>query len=121
MRRIAAALSIAVLGLGCGGSEEAATTTTTATTTAATPTRPVYRITCDIAAGALGADAIAAGAIEPAEIPEDFLPVTAIVDLAEIESKVAVANLAVGQVLVEDMFVDPLTAPVTAPAGRTPC
>lgn len=114
---MAAALAVAVLGMGCGDSDEATSTTTTATPTTATPTLPVYRITCNIAAGALGADAVAAGAVEPAEIPEDFFPVLAVVDLAEIERKVAVADLAAGQVVVEGMFVDPVDAPVTAPAG----
>jgi pilus assembly protein CpaB len=73
----------------------------------------------DIPRGLDGATASAQDYFEEAEIPEEFLPATAIVDRNTILAKIAVTNLAAGQVLVEGMFVDPVDSLITA-ARRIP-
>jgi Flp pilus assembly protein CpaB len=80
---------------------------------------PVIRIAQDIPRGLDGATANADGYFESAEIPEEFLPATAITDVNTILAKIAVTDLAAGQVLVEGMFVDPVDSLITA-ARRIP-
>jgi pilus assembly protein CpaB len=80
---------------------------------------PVIRIAQDVPRGLDGATANAEGYFESAEIPEEFLPATAITDVNTILAKIAVTDLAAGQVLVEGMFVDPVDSLITA-ARRIP-
>jgi pilus assembly protein CpaB len=77
---------------------------------------PVVRISGDIPRGVRGQEAIDAGLIEQSEIASEFLPATAISPSAldTILAKAAVADLATGQVLVENMFVDPIDSQITA-------
>lgn len=80
----------------------------------------VIRVAQDIPRGLDGVTARDQGYLDlDAEIPAEFLPRTAVQDVETILSKIAVADLAAGQVLVENMFVDPITAQVTA-ARRIP-
>jgi len=75
----------------------------------------VIRVAQDIPRGLTGREAIDQGFLElDAEIAAEFLPATAVQDEETIASKVSVADLATGQVLVENMFVDPINAQVTA-------
>lgn len=76
---------------------------------------PVIRIAQDIPRGLTGTEARDQGYLDlDAEIAAEFLPATAVTDVETILTKVAVADLATGQVLVENMFVDPINAQVTA-------
>jgi Flp pilus assembly protein CpaB len=77
---------------------------------------PVVRIAGDIPRGMRGQEAIDANLIEESEIASEFLPETAISPeaLDTILAKAAVADLATGQVLVENMFVDPIDSQITA-------
>jgi len=77
---------------------------------------PVVRIAGDIPRGMRGQEAIDANLIEESEIASEFLPDTAISPEAidTILAKAAVADLATGQVLVENMFVDPIDSQITA-------
>jgi Flp pilus assembly protein CpaB len=70
----------------------------------------VLKIAKDIPKGTTGAEAVAQGAIVTAQIPAEFKPVTAITDTAIIQDKVAVANFATGQILVDGMFADPIAS-----------
>jgi len=80
---------------------------------------PVIRVAKDIPRGLDGATAQSQGYFEQAEIPEEFLPATAITDINTILAKIAVTDLAANQVLVEGMFVDPVDSLITA-ARRIP-
>jgi Flp pilus assembly protein CpaB len=77
---------------------------------------PVVRISGDIPRGTRGQEAIDQGLIEESEIASEFLPETAISPdaLDTVLAKAAVADLATGQVLVENMFVDPIDSQITA-------
>lgn len=77
---------------------------------------PVLRVAGEIARGTRGQEAIDAGLIEQSEIAEEFVPPTAIRpdEIDVILRKAAVSDLAEGQVLVENMFVDPVTSQITA-------
>lgn len=56
------------------------------------------------------------------EMPREFRPGTAITDVASLRAKVALTNLAPGQVVVDGMFVNPIDAQITfsqrIPAGH---
>ena len=80
---------------------------------------PVIRVAQDVPRGLDGATAQAQGYFEQAEIPEEFLPATAVTDINTILAKIAVTDLAANQVLVEGMFVDPVDSLITA-ARRIP-
>ncbi|HEV3226835.1 MAG TPA: hypothetical protein VGZ52_08375, partial [Acidimicrobiales bacterium] len=69
--------------------------------------------------GLTGREAQAQGMIVAAKIPAEFKPATAIVDSSIIQDKVAVANYATGQILVDGMFADPIESQITF-AGRVP-
>jgi Flp pilus assembly protein CpaB len=77
---------------------------------------PVLRVAGEIPRGTRGQEAIDAGLIETAEIAEEFVPPTAIRPTEQdvILRKAAVSDLAEGQVLVENMFVDPVNSQITA-------
>ena len=77
---------------------------------------PVLRVAGEIPRGTRGQEAIDAGLIETAEIAEEFVPPTAIRPDEQdvILRKAAVSDLAEGQVLVENMFVDPVNSQITA-------
>jgi pilus assembly protein CpaB len=67
----------------------------------------VIRIAKDIPKGTQGSEAQAQGMLETAQIPAEFKPATAIIDPSIIQDKVAVAQFATGQILVDGMFADP--------------
>jgi pilus assembly protein CpaB len=79
----------------------------------------VLKIAKDIGKGEDGRTAQNQGKIVTAEIPAEFKPVTAIVDPSIIQDKVAVANFATGQIIVDGMFADPIENQITF-AGRVP-
>jgi hypothetical protein len=79
----------------------------------------VLKIEGEITKGTFGREASAQNKIVTAEISAEFKPVTAIVDPSIIQDKVAVANFATGQILVEGMFADPIENQITF-AGRVP-
>ena len=66
----------------------------------------VFVVRQDVGKGLPGDQAIDAEMIEADEIPREFRPGTALVDINEIRGKVALSNLSVGQVVVAGMFVD---------------
>lgn len=68
----------------------------------------------NIPRGLTGEEARAQGLIVKDEINNKFKPATAVTDLTTITTKVAVADLAAGQVLVKDMFADPVESQITA-------
>jgi len=70
----------------------------------------VFVVKKDVGKGFSGDQAINEDFIEEDEIPQEFRPATALTDLEVIKGKVALANLAAGQVVVDGMFVDPRTA-----------
>jgi pilus assembly protein CpaB len=80
---------------------------------------PVLVVKKDIPRGLSGSEAEAQGYIKRSEIQSEFKPATAINDPTVIENKVAVANLATGQVLVDGMFADQIDSQITF-AGRVP-
>jgi pilus assembly protein CpaB len=73
----------------------------------------------DIPRGLTGTEARDQGYIVEDEINAKYKPVTAVNDANTIAAKVAVTNLAAGQVLVEGMFADPIESQITA-ARRIP-
>ena len=78
---------------------------------------PVVRVSGDgIPRGLTGQEAMDQGLLEETEIASEFFPPTAIEpeELEVIRAKAAVSDLAPGQVLVEDMFVDPINSQITA-------
>jgi hypothetical protein len=79
----------------------------------------VIRIAKDIPKGTQGSEAQAQGMLETAQIPAEFKPATAIIDPSIIQDKVAVAQFATGQILVDGMFADPIES-LTTFAGRVP-
>ena len=79
----------------------------------------VLKIAKDIPKGLTGGEAQAQGMIVAAKIPAEFKPATAIIDASIIRDKVAVANYATGQILVDGMFADPIDNQITF-AGRVP-
>lgn len=82
----------------------------------------VFVVKKDIVKGAAGETALSQEAVRAGQIPKEFRPNSALVDISTIRGKVAIAPLTPGQIVVEGMFVDPLVAQVTAaqriPAGR---
>jgi Flp pilus assembly protein CpaB len=72
----------------------------------------VYVVRDQIPRGVSGTEAQEQNLIQRDQIPREFLPPTAITDLAQIDGKVALNNLAPNQVLVDGMFVDPADAQV---------
>jgi pilus assembly protein CpaB len=82
----------------------------------------VFRIEEPITKGVPGEQAITEELIDEADIPREFRPGTAITDLNVIRGKVALNDLAQGQILVDNMFVDPRVEQVTfserIPAGQ---
>jgi hypothetical protein len=68
----------------------------------------------DIPRGLTGTEAKDQGYIVSDEINAKYKPVTAVNDTNTIAAKVAVTNLAAGQVLVEGMFADPVESQITA-------
>jgi Flp pilus assembly protein CpaB len=82
----------------------------------------VYRVKATIAKGTTGDVAVGRDLVEKAQIPQQFRPGNALVALDTIKGKVALADLAVGQVLVDGQFVDPINAQTTTrdriPAGQ---
>lgn len=82
----------------------------------------VFKVAKDIAKGLPGEQAFQEEFIKADEIPREFRPATAITAVTSIRAKVAVTNLAAGQVVVDGMFVDPINAQITfsqrIPAGH---
>lgn len=79
----------------------------------------VYVVKKDIPRGLTGREAEQQGFIKSAKITSEFKPATAINDISVVQSKVAVAPLATGQVLVDGMFADPIESQITF-SGRVP-
>jgi len=79
----------------------------------------VLKIAKDIPKGLTGREAQSQGMLVPAQIPAEFKPATAIIDSSIVQDKVAVANYATGQILVDGMFADPIESQTTF-AGRVP-
>ncbi len=79
----------------------------------------MLKIAKDIPKGLTGREAQQQGAIVTANIPAEFKPVTAIVDPSIFQDKVAVANFATGQIIVDGMFADPIDNQITF-SGRLP-
>jgi Flp pilus assembly protein CpaB len=79
----------------------------------------VFVVKKDIPRGLSGAEAEQQGYIKSAQITSEFKPATAINDISIIQSKVAIAPLATGQVLVDGMFADPIESQITF-SGRVP-
>jgi len=79
----------------------------------------VIRIAKDIPKGTTGFEAQSQGMLVKAEIPAEFKPATALIDPSIIRDKVAVAQFATGQILVDGMFADPIDS-LTTFAGRVP-
>lgn len=74
----------------------------------------VYAVSQDIPRGMSGDEAIAHGLVQPADVPAQFRPDTAIVGLDEVRGKVALFPLSPGTILVADMFIDPSSVTTTA-------
>lgn len=72
-----------------------------------------YRATAQIPRGTPGETAAASASIEEKGIPKDIRPSSAIGSLDEIEGKVALYDIEPGTVLVQGMFVDPVSAQVS--------
>lgn len=68
---------------------------------------PVFVLADDVAAGTTASSVRTTNRIVEREIESSFKPASAITSLAQIEGRVAVANLAANQVLVTGMFEDP--------------
>lgn len=77
------------------------------------------RVTGPIPRGTDGLTAEEANLLQPIQIPDDLYTGTEITDLSLIRDKIAGSDLVAGQILVEGLFVDPLTSRVTA-ARRIP-
>jgi Flp pilus assembly protein CpaB len=63
--------------------------------------------------GTPGADALNSGAISEQQIPQEFVPSTAITTTEQILSDVALFQIAPGTIIIEGMFVDPTSASFT--------
>ena len=70
----------------------------------------VYKVASTISKGTTGDAAIGHNLIVASSIPDKFFPQTAVTDLSEIKGKVAPLDLAAGQILVENQFVEPSVA-----------
>jgi pilus assembly protein CpaB len=70
----------------------------------------VYKVGSTISKGTTGDYAIGHSLIVASSIPDKFYPPTAVTDLSEIKGKVAPLDLAAGQILVENQFVEPSVA-----------
>ncbi len=66
----------------------------------------VYKVATAIPKGTTGDTAIGRNYIQASEIPEKFFPETAVTDLNLIKGKVAPLDLAPGQILVQNQFVE---------------
>lgn len=73
----------------------------------------VYKIAEDIPKGTPGEVAINAGLVKRSDINREDLPANATNNLEAIEGMVALNDLAANQVLVNGMFVDPVSARIT--------
>jgi pilus assembly protein CpaB len=83
----------------------------------------VYKVSSTIPKGTTGDYAIGHNLIVTSSIPDKFFPQTAVTDLSEIKGKVAPLDLAAGQILVENQFVEPSVAHTSfsttnVPAGQ---
>src|SRR6202158_2309855 len=70
----------------------------------------VYKVQISIAKGTTGDVAISRSLVVKSSIPQKFFPQTAVTDLNEIKGKVAPLDLAPGQILVNNEFVEPSVA-----------
>jgi len=74
---------------------------------------PVYIITRTIPKGTGGETALANAWVKKSSIPERFKPASAVQDINSIRGKVALNDLAAGQIVVDGQFVEPKVAQVT--------
>ncbi len=70
----------------------------------------VYKVASGIPKGTTGDFAIGHNLVVASSIPQKFYPQTAVTDLTEIKGKVAPLDLAAGQILVDNQFVEPSVA-----------
>ena len=70
----------------------------------------VYKVSGPIPKGTTGDVAIGRNLVVASSIPQKFFPQTAVTDLTEIKGKVAPLDLAPGQILVDNQFVEPSVA-----------
>lgn len=78
---------------------------------------PVYVVEKPIAQGTPAADVVSKGLVKKSQIPQQFKPADAVLDLATIQGEIAVANLTPGEVLTNGLFVGPAAASNTVPAA----
>lgn len=79
-------------------------------------------VTGDVPKGVTGDEVLSKSLVKQESVPMRYRPETALTSEDAIRGKVAIANVAKGQVLVQGMFVDPIVAQETAakrvPAGQ---
>jgi pilus assembly protein CpaB len=80
----------------------------------------VFVVKKPIVKGAFGSEARSNGFIGKDEIPREFRPDSALADLATIQEKVAITDLAPGQVVVDGLFVAPNQVPGGAFSEQVP-
>jgi len=80
----------------------------------------VYKIAKPIPKNTTGDSAISQGLVASDAIPKRFYPPTAITDLSVIKGKVNLVDLAPGQVLVDNEFVEPRVAQTSFSATNVP-
>lgn len=80
----------------------------------------VYVIARTIPKSTTGDAAIANGLVKKSAIPKQFFPPTAVVDINAIKGKVTPTDLAAGQVLVDNQFVEPKVANTSFSATNIP-
>lgn len=74
---------------------------------------PVWVFTSNVEAGTSAAQVQSGGQLEQAQVESQFRPDTAILDLSQIQGRVAVGDLPANQILVQGMFDDPQTIETT--------
>jgi pilus assembly protein CpaB len=83
---------------------------------------PALVMSGDVPKGMTGDEALSKGLVKADSVPAKYRPALAVADKNAIHGKIALTNLASGQVLVQGMFADPVVAQETAakrvPAGQ---
>jgi len=80
----------------------------------------VYVVRAEVPRDDTGATAYAQGLIVPTKMPAKYVPAGAVTDVADIDTRVAGANLPVGTVVVGDMFVSAVDNPGAAAQSVPP-
>ena len=74
---------------------------------------PVWVFTSNVEAGTSAAQVQSGGQLEQAQVESQFRPDTAILDLSQIQGRVAVGDVPANQILVQGMFDEPETIETT--------